>query len=880
MSSEVESRSLKEPSQGADGYSNPTSSWDGQKKNIPGTPTPERPPDSPSSSSSSGDTCSICLGSITDKCVADSCLHSFCLLCLKEWSKQKAVCPLCKLGFTKIMYEIKSETEYKEWKVPQPDPPERNQGTANFQEFLNAETRRFFGYRTTHFPGAATLRRMHVRANIPDAIPSLPPQRGARSSLRGSTMFRLSVYLNNVWVQPLADVTGRYRQTSPELYREQPALTHRLVPWVNRELAALISPSRVGTVLTEVMDLIERYPINSREFRAALRPHLRTRTQHFVHEFYHFARSPYDMVGHDNSAQYVPRYGPDDDSSDGTDSDDDSDAVVEVDSVGNPIASTSVSEGNRSQPAPGNVVREETLTQEGSVVISSSDDSDNESERPQSQNTEASYEMTHNPEPPMSAIRRHIGRASVGFYLSVNEGASTSRSGSASGRSADQSTRPSQDSVSGIEDSDECIIVEEVVPKVPTPELIEIDSDDEEELHSNTTALEENHRTVLKARKKLRGKSKPTLKRNNFVGIESSCNDNPLSDCKVAQQDHSYCTEDGTAAALHTSSSSSVPCAQEPSTSSTSVLDEQPCQGSSSLKNIKNEQYESDPTFSEGSDTIEVSRCDILSSDEYSENEEIRGKASKKRKYREDSSENICYVSKKRSILSEQKSSSTVPKKDLKAKIKSSLFVLPSSKLSNKYKDKKHTRKYDKKIGHSSSSDSSLRKLSDKYSKHSKYLSRHHRKALEESSRETSEEKWHPSSSRAESYGTFSCRKQSHDSSSDDSDTEERHKGRYSIKKYSVSSKTKKSSKKHKRRSKDKQRDKVKKSNKKSSHRKKSKSKRHEVWYESNSDYSERKRHKSKSGQKKKYNIDSESSDSESSSYVKFKETTVKVKMK
>ncbi|XP_064088178.1 LOW QUALITY PROTEIN: E3 ubiquitin-protein ligase Topors-like [Macrobrachium nipponense] len=884
MSSEVESRSLKEPSQGADGYSNPTSSWDGQKKNIPGTPTPERAPDSPSSSSSSGDTCSICLGSITDKCVADSCLHSFCLLCLKEWSKQKAVCPLCKLGFTKIMYEIKSETEYKEWKVPLPDPPERNQGIANFQEFLNAETRRFFGYRTTHFPGAATLRRMHVRANIPDAIPSLPPQRGGRSSLRGSTMFRLSVYLNNVWVQPLADVTGRYRQTSPELYREQPALTHRLVPWVNRELAALISPSRVGTALTEVMDLIERYPINSREFRAAVRPHLRTRTQHFVHEFYHFARSPYDMVGHDNSAQYVPRYGPDDDSSDGTDSDDDSDAVVEVDSVGNPIASTSVSEGSRSQPTPGNVVREETLTQEGSVVISSSDDSDNESERPHSQNTEASYEMTHNPEPPMSGMRRQIGQASVGFYMSVNEGASTSRSGSASGRRADQSTKPSQDNVSGIEDSDECIIVEEVVPKVPTPELIEIDSDDEEEPHSNT-GLKENHKTV-KARKKLRGKSKPTLKRNNFVGVESSCNDYPLSDCKVAQQDHSYCTEDGTAAAPPpTSSSSSVPCLQEPSTSSTSVLNEEPCQGSSSLNNIKSEQYESDPTLSEGSDTIEVSRYDILSSDEglcpeYSENEDIGGKTSKKRKYREDSSENVCCASKKRSMLREQKSSCTLPKKDLKAKIKRSVFVLPSSKLSNKYVDKKHYRKYDKRIGHSSSSDSSLRRLSDKFSRHSKYHSRHHQKALKESSRETSEEKWHHSSSRVETYGAFSSRKESHDSGSDDSSTEERHKEHYSIKKYSVSSKTKKSSKKHKRRSKDKQREKVKKSGKKSSHRKKSKSKRHEVWYDSSSDYSERKRHKSKSGQKKKCIIDSDSSDSESSSYVKYKETTVKVKVK
>ncbi|XP_068218154.1 E3 ubiquitin-protein ligase Topors-like [Palaemon carinicauda] len=878
MASEVKSPPLKEPSQGSHEPSNSASAWDGQKTNLPGTPTPERAPCSPSSCSSSGDTCSICLGSITDKCVADSCLHSFCLLCLKEWSKQKAVCPLCKVSFTKIMYEIKSESVYKEWKVPQPDPTERSHGMANFQEYLNVETRRFFGYRTTHFPGAVALRQMYPRSNIPDAIPSLPPQRGPRSNLRGSTMFRLSVYLNNIWVQPLADVTGRYRETSPELYREQPALTHRLVPWVNRELAALISPSRVGTALTEVMELIERYPINSREFRNAVRQYFRGRTRHFVHEFYNYARSPFDMIGHDNSAQYVPRYGPEEDSSDGEDSDD-SDAVIEVDAVGNPIASTSASEGIRNQPAPGNVVREETLTHEGSVVISSSsDESENESERPQSQNTEASCEMTHNPEPPLSKIRHQFGRALVGFYMTVNDGASTSRSGSASGRSADQS-RPFQNKESENVDSDECVIVEEVVPKVPTPELIEIDSEDQEESQDHPS--KDCHQTFLKAKRKLRGKSKPKLKRNNFTGTETLTKDKS-GDGNFAQQDHSYCTEDGTASAPLTNPSSSTPDVQEPSTSSIVIHDDQHCQKSSSVRNIKDELIESDPTLSEASESKEVLRFEISSDDlechEYSGNGDFREVTGKKRKYRGDSSsESTQHVSKKRSVSSEPKSCGiTVYKKDIKARIKSSLFPLPSVKLSSKFKDRKHSRKYDKRIGHSSSSDSNSRKKSDKYSKY-KHRNGEHRKALHESSRETSEEALHP---RAESSGTSSHRHHSQDSTSEDSSTEEIRKRHYSIKKYSVTSKSKKSSKKHKRRSKDKQRDKVKRSNKKSSHKKKSKSKRHEMWYDSGSDHSEQKRHKSKSRPKKKCTR-SESSDSESGSYVKlYREKMVKVKIR
>ncbi|XP_045595212.1 E3 ubiquitin-protein ligase Topors isoform X2 [Procambarus clarkii] len=558
--------SPREKLQGADAcpvMNSSMSACTSEKKSPSGSRTPERPPSD--NSPISDDTCPICLSHITDKCVANSCLHGFCLVCLKEWSKQKAVCPLCKLSFTTIMYDIKSESEYKEWKVPRPEPLERSQGIANFQEFLDAERRRFFGYRTTNFPGAATLRRQHPGRThaIPDAIPSGPRERRhSRYYLRGSSMFRLSVYLNNVWVQPIADITGRYRQSSPDLYREQPALTHRLVPWVNRELAALLPSSRIGVVLGEVMDLIERYAINSREFRRAMQEHLGRRTNHFVHEFYHFARSPYDMVGHDNAAQYVPRYGFNNEDS-STSSSDDSDAVVEVDMSGNPVI-VSAGEARQGTTTPGAVEREETLTHEGSVVISSDNFSSSESNEPTSlmsglAQTQPDFSETHNPEPPESLyMNRLIGRARD-FLSTINEGASTSRPAGSSGmQSAANSTLKTEVS-SDSEQSDACIVIEEVKKRHKTPEIINLDSDEGEQ-HAPPLKENDNHwkkklskdfikdknssvSSVSSRQHKVKEKQKPTLKRTNFPLHISQSSCSSTSNRKSAKEDHSYCNE-------------------------------------------------------------------------------------------------------------------------------------------------------------------------------------------------------------------------------------------------------------------------------------------------------------------------------------------------
>ncbi|KAK9807017.1 hypothetical protein WJX72_010799 [[Myrmecia] bisecta] len=66
-------------------------------------------------------TCPICLTEIFElrhKAVVVPCMHVFCLPCLKRWSEQKRVCPLCKGRIKGYMYAIESSGKYKERVIP------------------------------------------------------------------------------------------------------------------------------------------------------------------------------------------------------------------------------------------------------------------------------------------------------------------------------------------------------------------------------------------------------------------------------------------------------------------------------------------------------------------------------------------------------------------------------------------------------------------------------------------------------------------------------------------------------------------------------------------------------------------------------------------
>lgn len=148
-----------------------------------------------------------------------------------------------------------------------------------------------------------------MRQYAHDGVLPSAQRRPTRSRLTGTSTFRRRTYQRDLWVRPLADITGRYRETTPEFFQLNPAMTHRLVPWLNRELNVLLvnHANRLPYVLELILRLITQLHIRSRAFREALQPYTGSYTEHFAHEFFQFARSPYDMYGFDENADYEPR---------------------------------------------------------------------------------------------------------------------------------------------------------------------------------------------------------------------------------------------------------------------------------------------------------------------------------------------------------------------------------------------------------------------------------------------------------------------------------------------------------------------------------------------------------------------------------------------
>lgn len=174
-----------------------------------------------------------------------------------------------------------------------------------------------------------------------DQLPTFLPQPHQRISAgtswsrrRGAATseFRRDIYRRNLYVDPesISDITGRYRECSPAWYRTNPAQTHRLVPWLNRELNALLEGSEHQSVYVtqKILQLVERFEIRSPEFHEKLLPYLGNRTDHFQHELYHFARSVYDMIGYDRSATHIENTAQMTAEVISSDNDDDDDVVV------------------------------------------------------------------------------------------------------------------------------------------------------------------------------------------------------------------------------------------------------------------------------------------------------------------------------------------------------------------------------------------------------------------------------------------------------------------------------------------------------------------------------------------------------------------------
>lgn len=269
--------------------------------------------------------CSICLGDLQNKSFTDSCFHMFCFVCLKEWSKVKAECPLCKQKFQNIIYNVKSYDKYDRYNIAEEE--------ANRNQWECDRTR--FRYRTTlTFERRLTFAPEHNYTQ-PIGRPSSVTTRSHWQRYRepATSEFRRRLYNNGMRATEITDRRLRVRDVTPSFYRRNPATTHRLVPWLNRELNSILfnQPDHVQLVMEIIMGLIKTYAIDSEEFYQHVYPYVGRHTRHFMHEFLCFAKSPYNMATYDSHVIYQPgALTINSDSDDTSVDDDDVDEIIDI----------------------------------------------------------------------------------------------------------------------------------------------------------------------------------------------------------------------------------------------------------------------------------------------------------------------------------------------------------------------------------------------------------------------------------------------------------------------------------------------------------------------------------------------------------------------
>lgn len=260
--------------------------------------------------------CAICLGKLENKSFTDSCFHQFCYVCLLEWSKVKAECPLCKQTFKSIIHNVRSYEDYDQYHIPRPEDRDPLGD-------LFSNVGRRFRYRTTvtdhRYYGSQSLE--DLQRQLQERMEHHSYQRPSRRhypvsnhrawrTLRqaASSSFRRGIYQNGLKAKEQTSTRRRMRATDPDFFRDNDACTHRLVPWLNRELNAVLEgrEDRVAYVLDLIMGLIKRYNINSEEFYQHVYPFIGRHTRHFMHEFLMYAQSPYHMAAYDQHVVYEP----------------------------------------------------------------------------------------------------------------------------------------------------------------------------------------------------------------------------------------------------------------------------------------------------------------------------------------------------------------------------------------------------------------------------------------------------------------------------------------------------------------------------------------------------------------------------------------------
>ncbi|KAH3764693.1 E3 ubiquitin-protein ligase Topors [Pelomyxa schiedti] len=219
--------------------------------------------------------CPICLLVVERPSVYDSCYqHIFCFSCAMRWGKTAYACPLCKRSARSVITDIdKSDpTEY------------------SLEEELVKSTPDF----TEHYRSLT-------------AHTSKPP-RPPKMTLDKFQAFRRKVYIERLKATPTKPETPTVASifTLSQIKAKPAPWTAKLLPWIKRELQAILQEEDVTLLSEYVMGIIKEHELSDPKAISQLKGILFDNTDLFVHELRMFASSPFTMETYDKIVKYAP----------------------------------------------------------------------------------------------------------------------------------------------------------------------------------------------------------------------------------------------------------------------------------------------------------------------------------------------------------------------------------------------------------------------------------------------------------------------------------------------------------------------------------------------------------------------------------------------
>ncbi|KAH3906432.1 hypothetical protein HBI56_198850 [Parastagonospora nodorum] len=247
----------------------------------------------------SGDTCVICLSTVTERAITSPCNHyTFDFVCLVSWLQERSTCPLCKVEVTTVQYDWRSPTDYKSYAVR--------------QSHQSAESSRNDRPASLYAPYGLPRRPHGTRRAY-----SPPVEDTALAKRR--EVYQHKLYSLHVGSNPLSG----YCDLTPQMIASSSDLQSRARMWVRRELrvfsfldsessnsssAAATTSSNAEFLLSYIISILKMVDVKASNGHAEslLADFLgRENSRLFLHELQSWLRSPYKKLEQwDEEVQY------------------------------------------------------------------------------------------------------------------------------------------------------------------------------------------------------------------------------------------------------------------------------------------------------------------------------------------------------------------------------------------------------------------------------------------------------------------------------------------------------------------------------------------------------------------------------------------------